>query len=244
MNLTIDIGNTVAKVAVFDGGEPVEVLYDAERSFACLPELVKRYSVRRGILSTVVDLPEAVRSRLQASGVSLLWLDSEVPVPIVNLYKTKHTLGTDRLAAVVGAACLAPEKDCLVIDAGTCVTYDFIDAAGNYHGGNISPGVNMRLKALHNFTGKLPLVAQEGEMPHWGDTTETAIRAGVVQGLTMEIEGYIERERRKCPDISVFLTGGDEFPFDKKIKNTILADRFLVLRGLNRILEYNNDRLS
>ena len=146
----------------------------------------------------------------------------------------------DRLAAVVAANWLKPGHDVLVIDAGTCVTYDFIDADGAYHGGNISPGMRMRFKALNIFTDKLPKVSAKGEVPMYGQSTETAIRAGVIRGMEFEMSGYITHLQKNYPGLLVFLTGGDEFSFDTKLKSIIFADRFLVLKGLNRILSYND----
>ena len=130
-----------------------------------------------------------------------------------------------------------------MIDAGTCITYELLDAAGCYHGGNISPGLQMRFKALHQFTGKLPSVSAEGPLLEIGKDTETAIRAGVLKGIEYEITGYIMALKHKYPELLVFLTGGDDFSFDTNLKSIIFADRFLVLKGLNRILNYNNDRI-
>jgi type III pantothenate kinase len=126
-----------------------------------------------------------------------------------------------------------------VIDAGTCITYDFIDGQGNYHGGNISPGMEMRFQALHAFTSKLPVVSAEGELPSFGQSTETAIRSGVIRGIEYEISGHIGQLEKKYSRLLVFLTGGNEFSFETNLKSSIFADVFLVLKGLNRILEYN-----
>ena len=135
---------------------------------------------------------------------------------------------------------IRPSHDLLIIDAGTCITYEFVTAAGEYLGGNISPGLDMRLKALHEHTARLPLIAQEGPTPAIGCDTETAIRAGVVHGIRLEIEGYIRQYQEKYPGLFVFLTGGTCFDFDSRLKNCIFADKYLVPRGLNRILEYND----
>lgn len=239
MNLVIDIGNTVAKIAVFDGAELLEVVHDANTTLERLPEVCGKYACQRAIVATVVDLEEQARRRLEALPVPLLWLDSRTPLPVENLYETPETLGYDRMAAVVGASERFPGRDLLVIDAGTCITYEFIDAAGRYHGGNISPGRQMRFKALHSFTGRLPLVTPEGTLLPLGKDTDTAIRAGVLKGMEYEIAGYIGAMRHKYPELLVFLTGGDDFSFDTNVKSIIFADRFLVLKGLNRILNYN-----
>ena len=243
MNLVIDIGNTVAKLAAFDGDELKEVVFDSNRTLAQLPEFCKRYPFERAIAVTVVDLEEAVARSLEGLPFPVLWLDKDTPLPVQNLYETPQTLGYDRIAAVVAANACCPGRDLLVIDAGTCVTYEFVDAQGRYHGGNISPGMQMRFKALHHLTGHLPLVSAEGRMLPMGKDTETAIRAGVLKGMEYEIEGYIRRMKHKYPELLVFLTGGDDFSFDTNLKSIIFADRFLVLKGLNRILGYNNDKI-
>ena len=243
LNLIIDIGNTAAKVALFDGGEMVEVLTESNQSLDCLEALCAKYPVEQGIVATVIDLSERVLAALVALPFPLLWLDSKTPLPVTNLYETPETLGYDRMAAVVGANEQYPRRDILVIDAGTCITYEFIDSKGQYHGGNISPGMQMRFKALNQFTGRLPLIDSNGRKLPMGRDTETAIRAGVLKGMEYEISGYIESMKHKYPELLVFLTGGDEFSFDSSVKSIIFADRFLVLNGLNRILNYNNCRI-
>ena len=197
----------------------VEVVYDSNQSLDSLEAVCNKYDVRKAIVATVIDLNECVLAQLNKLPVPVLWLDSHTSLPVINLYETPETLGYDRMAAVVAAHDQFPGKDILVIDAGTCITYEFVDSLGQYHGGNISPGLWMRLKALHQFTGRLPLVHAEGRMP------------------------YITAMKHKYPELLVFLTGGDDFSFDTKLKSVIFADRFLVLKGLNRILNYNNGRI-
>ncbi len=243
MNLIIDIGNTVAKIAVFADADIVEVVYDSNVTLEHLPEVCCRYSCDKAIVATVIDLSDRAAAQLASLPVPVLWLDEKTPLPVENLYETPQTLGYDRIAAVVGANEQFPDKDLLVVDAGTCITYEFIDAMGRYHGGNISPGLQMRFKALHRFTGKLPSVSAEGRLLPMGKDTETAIRAGVLKGIEYEISGYIMALKHKYPELLVFLTGGDDFSFDTNLKSIIFADRFLVLKGLNRILNYNNDRI-
>ncbi len=244
LNLIIDIGNTTcAKVALFNNNDIVEVLTESNYSLDCLADLCARYPIEQGIVATVIDLNEQVLTELAALPFPLLWLNHQTPLPVVNLYETPETLGYDRMAAVVGANEQFPDKDILVIDAGTCITYEFIDSKGQYHGGNISPGMQMRFKALHQFTGRLPLIDSNGRKLPMGRDTETAMRAGVLKGIEYEISGYIESMKHKYPELLVFLTGGDEFSFDTNVKSVIFADRFLVLKGLNRILNYNNGRI-
>ncbi|WP_370526837.1 type III pantothenate kinase [Bacteroides sp. 51] len=243
MNLIIDIGNTSTKMAVFEQDTLIEVFSDPGQSLEALSQIVSSYTIEQGIVATVVNLKPDISEQLKVLSFPFLWLGKDTPLPIINLYESPDTLGYDRIAAVVGACARFPEKDILVVDAGTAITYEFVDAKGRYHGGNISPGVYMRFKALNQYTSRLPLVNPEGRVPDMGKDTETAIRAGVMKGVEYEIQGYIMYLRHKYPELLVFLTGGDEFSFDSKLKNIIFADRFLVLKGLNRILNYNNGRI-
>lgn len=240
MNLIIDIGNSVAKLALFHRNELIDIFYDSNQSLDALPAICREHSIEKGVLSTVIPLSDVIKKQLKALDFKLLQVNNRTALPIKILYKTPETLGSDRIAAVVGAQSLQPGKDLLVIDAGTCLTYEFIDAQGNYYGGNIAPGKAMRLKALHSYTAKLPLIEAEGDTPELGYNTETAIRSGVIKGMEFEINGYITHLQKKYPGLLVFLTGGDEFSFDTNLKNIIFADKFLVLKGLNRILEYND----
>lgn len=243
MKLIIDIGNTVAKLVAFDGDEPVEEVRTSNESLAALGAFAAKYAFTHGIVGAVREITPQAEERLQALHIPLLRFTSSTPVPITNRYRTPQTLGSDRLAAAVGARSLKPGKDLLIIDAGTCVTYEVIDALGNYWGGNIAPGMHMRLRALHEFTAKLPLVEAEGAVPGMGYDTDTAIRSGVLRGMKYEIEGYIRSMHAKYPKLLVFLTGGDKINFDTTIKSIIFADKFIVPRGLNKILDYNNDKV-
>lgn len=240
MNLIIDIGNTSAKLAVFEQGEMKELLRCSCLSLQGLEALCSQYPIKKGIVSSVVSLPEETTQRIHSLPFPVLEFTYQTPIPIQNLYQTPETLGMDRLAAVIAAQSIKPSQPILVIDAGTCITYDFIDEFGNYHGGNISPGMDMRFNALHHFTNKLPKVDAKGEIPPYGQSTETAIRSGVMRGIEFEICGYIEELQKIYPSLFIFLTGGNGFSFETNLKNTIFADGLLVLKGLNRILEYND----
>jgi type III pantothenate kinase len=180
--------------------------------------------------------------KLKVSNV--IFLNENTPVPITTGYETPATLGKDRLAAAVGANYLQPDKNILVIDAGTAITYEFIDSKGVYAGGNISPGLTTRFRALNHFTGKLPLVNETEDVPFIGSNTEMAIIAGVVNGIVFEMDGYIDTLKAQYKDFFVFLTGGHSFYFERRLKNHIFADPNLVLTGLNRILEYNAENKS
>jgi type III pantothenate kinase len=240
VNLTIDIGNTVTKIAVFNKNQLTEIFYDRNGSLDTLPEIGDKYGIENGIVAAVKDIGANARKQIEKCRFPVLWLTQETKLPVVNLYQTPQTLGYDRIAAVVGANDRFPGKNILVIDAGTAITYEFIDAESQYHGGNISPGLQMRFQALHHCTGRLPLIQRQGEVALVSKNTETAIRSGVVKGIEYEIMGYISAFKEKYPDLLIFLTGGEVFSFDTRLKNIIFADKFLVLKGLNRILNYNN----
>lgn len=244
VKLIIDIGNTVAKLVAFEGEEPIEEIKTNNETLAALPAFANKYHFECGIVGSVIGIPNAVEETLNSMSFPILRFTPDTPIPICNKYKTPHTLGSDRLAAAVGASILKPGKDILIIDAGTCITYDVIDAKKNYWGGNIAPGMQMRLHALHEHTVRLPLVQAEGDVPGLGYNTETAIRSGVLRGMKYEIEGYIKSMRAKYPNLLVFLTGGDKINFDTNIKNSIFADKFIVPRGLNKILDYNYDKIQ
>ena len=241
--MIIDIGNTVAKLVAFDGDEPVEEVRTCNDSLSALAAFAAKYAFTHGIVGAVKELSAEAEDQLRRLCIPILRFSHRTPVPVTNCYRTPETLGADRLAAAVGARSLKPGKDLLIIDAGTCVTYEVIDAKGNYWGGNIAPGMQMRLRALHEFTAKLPLVQPEGDVPGMGYDTETAIRSGVLRGMKYEIEGYIRSMLKKYPDLLVFLTGGDKINFDTTIKSIIFADKFIVPRGLNKILDYNHDKV-
>jgi type III pantothenate kinase len=240
MNLVIDIGNTCSKIAIFNQKDLVKIVYDSNESLEKLKDLYQEFSCKKGIIASVIELNATIHSQLNALPIDWFFLNHNTPLPITNSYKSPTTLGYDRIAAVVGANEIFPSQNLLVIDAGTAITYDFLNDKNEYLGGNISPGINMRFKALHNFTNQLPLIDKEGEIPLWGYDTTTAIRSGVVQGVKFEITENIRLFKEKYANLLVFLTGGEQIPFDCNIKNSIFADSFLLLKGLNRILNYND----
>ena len=240
--LIVDIGNSSAKIALFDGDTLIEQLCVSHEA---LPETLRRKAtdttIRAAIISSVIPFSPEVEDAISTLPFPCLRMSAQLKMPFHIAYKTPETLGPDRLAAVAEAYAQQPERDLLVIDAGTAITYDVLTADGTYHGGQISPGITMRFKALHHFTGKLPLVDREGERTPIGNTTETAIREGVLQGVNKEIEGYIHEYTTKYPRLFVFLTGGDAFLLDNSVKSRTFADNLLVTKGLNRILALNNE---
>lgn len=243
MNIVIDIGNSLTKVGIFEKGELVEAIcYDRLDVFR-LNNLRSVYpDLDRAILSSVAGLDDGLLKVLRNEFDTFIEFDCKTPVPVENLYESKDTLGPDRIAAVVGGVTLFPEKDLLVIDAGTAITFDLVDKNNRFLGGNISPGLNMRFRALHEFTQKLPAISYSTDWQDIGKTTEAAIRAGVQNGLIFEIDGMIDHIHKEWPDCQVILTGGDSFFFDRKLKNAIFVKFEITLIGLNRILEYNAEK--
>jgi type III pantothenate kinase len=236
MNLVIDSGNSAAKVGIFDDQKLLEKL-----TFTVLDDLksfMAHADYKNLIISSVkndVDLISALAGKAEKKFV----LNGRLPLPIQSLYATPETLGMDRLAGVCGASQLFPGSSCLVIDAGTCITYDFIDGHNNYHGGGVSPGLKMRFQAVHTFTAKLPLVSPVNDPKLIGDTTETSIQSGVVNGMLEEMEGIIRLYKDKFPGLRVILCGGDAGFFENQLKASIFASPELVLLGLNSILIHN-----
>jgi len=243
LNLVIDIGNSQTKVAIFDDAEIIQIICMEELTIARLSDLKKDYpKISRAILSSVADVEPGLQLFLKKEFELFIAFDHHTPVPIDNGYESKETLGLDRLAAAIGGVTLFPGKNLLVIDAGTAITFDLIDNENRFLGGNISPGLNMRFRALHKFTKKLPEIKPADSWADTGKTTEEAIRAGVQNGMIFEIDGMIDHVRKNWPDCHIILTGGDLFFFDKKLKNTIFVKFEITLIGLNRILEYNVEK--
>ncbi len=242
MNLVIDIGNTRTKFSVFNRGEVLTTVPVDEFKSSHIDILQNQYpELQKAILSSVKKYSEELKETLQNKFMNFIELDEKTPLPIENCYQTKNTLGKDRIAAVVGAFDLYPNQNLLVIDAGTAVTIDFINENGQYLGGNISPGIQMRLKALNQFTDRLPLVEPREWNKLYGTTTEEAILSGVLNGVVFEVDKTIDTFKEFYKNLKVIITGGDTEFFDKKLKNSFFVNFNLLALGLNRILEYNGE---
>lgn len=242
MNLVIDIGNTRAKIALFHENEYVEKAILDYLTLDALSDYTKGHNIEGVIMSVTGRDTEGVEKTLREK-YFFIQLNQQTPIPIENRYGTPETLGKDRLAAVVAAQFLSPGQNCLAIDAGTCITYNFLNSAGQFLGGNIAPGLNMRLKAMHHFTAKLPLIERqtEGAMPDLvGTTTEHAMRNGAQMGLLAEVEGFVERFQKQFGATQVIITGGDGAFLHQHLSiKKIYFEPNLVLIGLNRILNFN-----
>jgi type III pantothenate kinase len=245
-NLVIDIGNTNTKVAIFEQGELTYTAHYAAIEPETLDNLISDHCVDKVIISSVKTNSEEWEAGLKEK-TQLIYFNTGMTSGIHNHYRTPKTLGPDRLAAVIGANQLYPGKNNLVIDGGTCITYDWVDADGNYFGGSISPGLNMRYKALNHYTAVLPVVnADDAFSKNSGDDTETAIRSGVQNGIKFELTGFIESYTTNKHELNIILTGGDSIFFDTLLKNSIFApyiknEPHLVLKGLNAAIQKHND---
>jgi len=241
MNLIADIGNSSCKLAFMVNGE-VKAIHRIENidTLQLAQILPKEKKIDKAIVSSVGMPAEQFAKLLSPFSPSLLVFNAETKTPLTIDYESRATLGADRLAAAVGANYLFPNRTVLVVDFGTAITIDLVSNDAHFKGGNISPGLTTRFKALHHFTQRLPLLETSiDEVPLLGQSTQQAIKAGVQKGIEFEIEGYINQLSAIYPDLLILFTGGDAELFARTLKNNIFADSFLVLKGLNRILEYN-----
>ncbi|HEA31078.1 hypothetical protein LCGC14_3067410 [marine sediment metagenome] len=238
-NLAIDIGNTRLKLGVFQHQklifkEEKEVL----KSIQVLEKVLDSHTFQNILLASTGN-PEKVVTLLEQRGLLYKILDHKTPVPFKNSYKSPETLGVDRMALVAAATKHYPEQDVLVIDAGTCVTYDFKNKNEEYLGGSISLGLSMRFKALHHFTAKLPLLEASKIPEYIGKNTAEAIESGVIHGILTEIKGVIDWYRSIYPELTIILTGGDALFLSKTLKNGIFAHQNFLLEGLDYIMVFN-----
>lgn len=239
MNLVIDIGNTQIKIAVFDHTSLVyQDNIDAVKIISVLKNLVEKYAISDVILSHVAKI-DAEELYQMKSIFKILVLNHKTKLPFINKYMTPSTLGVDRLALVAGAVNQFPNENVLVIDAGSCITYDFVNTRSEYFGGSISPGIEMRYKSVNSFTANLPLLDKTAELPEIGNSTDNAIHRGILNGVIQEIDGVIQQYKDINRKLTVVLTGGDTIFLAKNIKSSIFAIPNFLLEGLNSILIHN-----
>ena len=238
MNLIVDIGNTSTKLAVFDG--KVKISQDRINELSCeeLEKVLSGIKVQKAIVSSVKKIPPIIFELFLSNIPFVHVLSHKSKLPFRIEYDTPETLGSDRIAAVAGAFNLFEGKHVMVIDAGTALTFDFL-SANVFNGGNISPGLAMRFKALNKFTDKLPLISVSENYSNPGRNTTDAILAGVITGVTYEINEYIRTFENKHVEFNIILTGGDGGLLKDKINYRITYMPDIVIDGLNYILEYN-----
>jgi len=247
MNLAVDLGNTQGKLSVFDGAKLVASFSFSKLRVHDLEKIFRKYPVQSSILASVIKDDAAIKSFLKKR-THFLKLNASLPLPIKIKYKTPRTLGSDRIACAIGGAKLFPKQNVLIIDGGTCIKYDFVNAKGEYLGGSISPGLAMRFKALNYFTQRLPLVNVPRQTLNSklqttnfiGASTEESIRTGVEQGIIGELNGFAEIYSRRLRSLKIVFTGGDAARFAAVVNFRTFAAPDLVATGLNEILRYND----
>lgn len=242
MLLTLDVGNSRVKVAVFEHNKQIDLfVFEPENTLKNFKNILKKYpKAQKAILSSVGKLDSAAEKLIQTTLKTEI-VSHKTTFPFTNSYATPATLGIDRLVLAAGAVLSYPKKNRLIIDAGTCITYDYIDANDNYIGGAISPGLKIRYKSLNNFTEKLPLLEKKEIENFIGNSTENSIHSGIINGVCYEIDGFITQYLGKFQDLTIILTGGDTDFLAKRLKNTIFANSNFLMESLNLLSTYSNE---
>ncbi|MEZ0181117.1 MULTISPECIES: type III pantothenate kinase [Flavobacterium] len=244
MILTVDVGNTRIKAAVFEGTAVLEsFVFEKNELEKKIKKILGSYQKCSDLVVASVGNVEKQSFLIFEKQLKVHFFTHEDKFPFYNKYATPKTLGIDRMILAAGATLQFPKQNRLVVDAGTCITYDFIDENDNYLGGAISPGLRLRYESLHNYTARLPLLSFEEPDQYIGNTTMQAIHSGVVNGFVYEIDGFIDEYRRNFSNFIIILTGGDAEFLAKRLKNTIFANSNFLLESLNQTFQYkiNND---
>ncbi len=239
MLLTIDVGNTRIKVAVFEHNKQLDFfIFETKEALKNFKNIFKKFShLQRITLSSVGKLDEEALDYIKIQFPTEI-ISHQSKFPFKNLYSTPETLGIDRMVLAAGATLQFPNQNRLIIDAGTCITYDFVNSNDEYLGGAISPGISIRYKSLNDYTSKLPLLTISEDLKIIGDSTKSAIHSGVIKGVIFEIEGFISQYSLKNQDLTIILTGGDAEFLAKRLKNTIFANSNFLLESLNLLSQY------
>ena len=240
MILAVDIGNTRIKVAVFEDSTIIMQLVFAEKNWLeKIGELVNNFPIS-DIIASTVGWKVKKDFEIFSSKATITFVDHTFPFPFINKYSTPETLGIDRMVLASGSVLQFPNTARLIIDAGTCITYDFVDDNDIYYGGAISPGLAMRYQALNNYTARLPLLDLRDPGHITGNSTENSLHSGVVNGVIFEIDGFIDSYRLSHRNIIIILTGGDSEFLAKRLKNTIFANSNFLLESLNQTYQYKS----
>ena len=239
MKLILDIGNSRIKAGIYDNHSLIDFeIISYKDSFEKVKDLIEKYSVKQSMISSVGRLEEKVFQFL-IEKTECTVLTSELKLPFENLYETPRTLGVDRMALAAAAIKEFPGQNVLVMDSGTCITYDFINSKGEYYGGAIAPGVMSRYRSLADYTAGLPLLDKEVPIDFTGNNTQQSIHSGVVNGMVQEIEGVISQYKNRHQKLTVVLTGGDAEFLAKQLKSSIFVRSFFLLEGMLEILNTN-----
>ena len=241
MNLVVDIGNNFFKLGIFENSNLVFSFFDKNDKIDVeIEKIIRSYSkITSALISNVSSIK--INDILNKLNIKIYELDSTFIFPFKLNYKTPESLGNDRLALAAAATILYPNSNNLVIDAGTCITIDFIDNNNHFIGGSISPGVKMRYDSLNHYTANLPLLKNENNFNYPGDSTNASIHAGIIGGVSNEINGFIKQINSRNDKVNVILTGGDAKILSKTLKITIFANQNFILEGLNSILNLNKN---
>ena len=240
MNLIIDIGNTLVKVYLFKNDQIIsKKILDEVSLIDYIKSISKDYYIEKIICSSVTKSYKIQLNKIFKKINYYELSDKDLQIPFYNNYKTKSSLGQDRIGLVSSAFFRFPNENCLIVDIGTCITYDFIDSNNVYHGGAISPGLNMRYKSFSEFTSNLPLLKFDNIDKIIGSCTNESIHIGVCNGIIGEIKEYIKNIENSYPIFNLIITGGDSMFLLNKIKNAIFADQDFLAQGLNYIIKFN-----
>ena len=241
MNLVVDIGNNFFKLGIFENSNLVFSFFDKNDKIDVeIEKIISSYSkITSALISNVSSIK--INDILNKLNIKIYELDSTFIFPFKLNYKTPESLGNDRLALAAAATILFPNSNNLVIDAGTCITIDFINNNNHFMGGSISPGVKMRYDSLNHYTANLPLLKNENNFNYPGDSTNASIHAGIIGGVSNEINGFIKQINSRNDKVNVILTGGDAKILSKTLKITIFANQNFILEGLNSILNLNKN---
>jgi type III pantothenate kinase len=239
VTLCFDFGNTRLKCGVFTGSDLTEVITLENDKDETMSAIIKKYKPAKSLLSSVIDHNPAIETMLAMAG-KFHRLDHHSKIPVTTPVGKPETIGADRLALVVAASEMYPDKNNLVVGLGTAITFNFINRNKEFLGGSISPGMEMRFKSLQAFTARLPLIEKDWNFPLIGYDTRTNILSGVILGMAKEIDGIIDSYSEKYSNLNVLLTGGDSTYFAHHLKNKIFADLNLIFKGLYAISELNN----
>ena len=235
----LDFGNSRLKLAIFEGRELKEVVILETDHPASMEKYIDQYHPDRSILSSVIAHDIALEELL-IQKTKFHKLNYQSKIPITTPVGKPETIGADRLAICSAAVDLFPQHHCLAIGLGTCITYNYINKFHEFLGGSISPGMNMRFRAMHEQTALLPMIQAEHSFPLIGYDTKTNLLSGVILGIAKEIDGIIDMYAEKYSHLRVMLTGGDMDFFVPHLKNKISADPYLLFKGLFAISELNN----
>lgn len=239
--LTLDIGNSKTKLAVFNKEQLIYKKTFASNHPSGIEDIILKFKIKHSIISAVKAIPTSIIDMLNKHTKPVV-LHGLLDLPVAIKYMDKKKLGSDRIAGIVAAKSRFPEYPVLVIDTGSCITYDIADAGSNFLGGQITPGLRMRLKAMHHFTDALPAVAVPEEVPMLGRSTAEAMQSGAFLGIVHEMNGFIRQYKDEFEDLKVLLTGGNSHLFVPSLKYEIFADPNLIMSGLNLILQYHVER--